>query len=211
MDYYSDPPVIKMLSNLECVQSRPGLYLSTKSEQVVYELLWEALNWIAGFNPNSPIEIMLDKKLKGVGMYTTLSLPIKDLQLELETLHFSDRKQENNLFKTPSLQNTLGSLSYNLNGIFLVNALSDNFSVSYIAQDVEKLIAYKKGKNTEYRESSFHKEWSGIAISIWFAPNKEIFETRYNFNYQIDDINLIMDYLTQRDLTVDLRVIVFNS
>lgn len=184
---------IQVLTGLEPVRRRPGLYIGSTDEFGLHHLVWEivdnsideVMNGYATY-----VELELDADGRGIRVTDNgRGIPVdvhkkyhkSALELILTTLHAGGKFASSNYQYSGGLHGV---------GASVVNALSANLEVTVKRDGAEWFQAFSRGKATgPMREVGAAR---GTGTSIWFRPDAEI------FSCTTFDAKVILDTLEAR-------------
>lgn len=186
-----DAGQIQVLEGLEPVRKRPGMYIGSTGSRGLHHLVYEVLdNAIdeaqAGFSTRIDVVLFPDGSVcitdDGRGIPTDLHPVTKKSALEtvLTVLHAGGKFGGDN-----SGYNVSGGLHGV--GVSVVNALSERLEVTVWRNGSEYFQVYKRGRPASEltRRELAHEESSRSGTSVKFWPDKEVFVSTTDFDYQI--------------------------
>ena len=174
---------IKVLTGLEAVRMRPGMYIGTTSETGLHHLVWEIVDnsvdeAMAGYcnkilvtvHPDNSITVVDNGRGIPVDMHPTEKKPT--LEVVLTILH-AGGKFDNNAYKVSGGLHGVG--------VSVVNALSKKL-IAQVKRDGKIYeMQFSRGKTIEKMKEVGKSKTTGTTITFW--PDEKIFETTvYNFD-----------------------------
>lgn len=176
-----DESQIQVLEGLEAVRKRPGMYIGNISESGLHHLVYEIIDnsvdeALAGFCTEINVEILPDNIVivkdngRGVplGMHKKMNRPA--IEVVYTILHAGGKFGGGGYKVSGGLHGVGGSV---------VNALSENMSVSACNGDGLYEISFERGKVTEELHKIAEQKKTGTKVT--FKADAQIFETtEYN-------------------------------